>query len=138
MKSMLVAATMLSIAACASRGPTDADRLAMILAHAGEPVQKIRNHDAMGWNRVDDEHVLLDMRPGETWLMRLSGPCLDWGSGAQVLGLSSQGPYVMAKLDRILVSGSPISCRIEEIRPVNTKPLRAAEAAMRDQAAVSR
>ncbi len=138
MKTMLVVAAMLSLAACASRGPTDADRLTMILAHAGEPVQKIRNYNAMGWNRVDDDHVLLNMRPSETWLMRLSGPCLDWGSGAQVLGLSSQGPYVMAKLDRVLVNGSPISCRIEEIRPVDTKALRAAESAVRDQAANGR
>lgn len=138
MKIMLVVAALLSMAACASRGPTDADHLAMILAHAGEPVPKIRNYNAMGWSRVDDEHVLLNMRPSETWLLRLSGPCLDWGSGSPVLGLTSQGPYVMARLDRVLVNGSPISCRIEEIRAVDTKALRATESVVRDQAAKGR
>lgn len=135
MKTMLVVAAMLALAACASRGSTDANRLAMIEAHAGAPVKQIRNYNAMGWDRVDDAHVLLSMRPSETWLLRVSGPCLDWGSGAPVLGLTSQGPYVMAKLDRILINGSPVSCRIEEIRPVDTKALRAAESAARDQAA---
>ena len=135
MKIMLAFAAMLSLAACASRGPTDADRLAMIHAHAGAPVKQIRNYNAMGWDRVDDDHVLLSMRPRETWLIRVSGPCLDWGSGAPIMGLTSQGSYVMAKLDRILVNGSPVSCRIEEIRPVDTQALRAAERAAQGQVA---
>ena len=125
----------LGLTACASNRMTDGDRLAMIRAHAGEPVRQIRNYNAMGWDQVDDQHVLLSMRPSETWLLRVSGPCLDWGSGSPVLGLSSQGPYVMAKLDRILVNGSPVSCRIEEIRQVDTKAMRAAGAASRAQAA---
>ncbi len=134
-KSMLLLLATLGMTACASNRMTDVDHLAMIQAHAGEPVRQIRNFNAMGWERVDDEHVLLSMRPSETWLLRVSGPCLDWGSGSPVLGLSSQGPYVMAKLDRILVNGSPVSCRIEEIRQVDTKAMRAAGAAARAQAA---
>ncbi|MES2859758.1 MAG: DUF6491 family protein [Pseudomonadota bacterium] len=135
MKTVFIVAAVLSLVACASRGPSDSDRLAMIQTHAGAPVKQIRNYNAMGWDRVDDDHVLLSMRPRETWLLRVSGPCLDWGGGAPLLGLTSQGPYVMAKLDRILINGSPVSCRIEEIRPVDTKALRAAESAARDQVA---
>ena len=50
----------------------------MYQAHAGAPVKQIRyyNADAAG-TAVDDQHVLLTMRPKEIWLMRLSGPCLD-------------------------------------------------------------
>jgi len=132
---MLLMLATLALAACASHRVSDAQRLTTILAHAGEPVNQIRYFNAMGWERVDDEHVLLSMRPSETWLFRVSGPCLDWGSGSPVIGLSSQGPYVMAKLDRILVNGSPVSCRIEEIRPVDTRAMRAAAAASRAQAA---
>ena len=124
----------LALSACATGRPSDAARLAMYQAHAGAPVKQIRFYSAMGWDRIDDEHVLLSMRPNETWLMKVSGPCLDWGSASPVLRLSSTGPYVMAKFDRILTVGSPVSCRIEEIRPVDVKAVRAAETALRAQA----
>ena len=124
----------LGLAACATNRISDADRLAIYEANAGEPVKQIRYYNAMGWDRIDDQHVLLNMRPSETWLLKVSGPCLDWGSASPVLRLSSSGPYVMAKLDRILTVGSPVSCRIEEIRPVDIKAVRAAEDARRAQA----
>jgi len=123
----------LGLSACATR-MTDADRFALYDANAGAPVKQIRNSSAMGWDRIDDRHVLLSMRPTETWLLTVSGPCLDWGSASPVLRLSSTGPYVMAKFDRIITQGSPVSCRIEEIRPVDTKAIRAAETAFRAQA----
>ena len=124
----------LGLAACATNRISDTDRLALYQAHAGEPVKQIRNYSPMGWDRIDDEHVLLSTRPNETWLMTVSGPCLDWGSSSPVMGLSSTGPYVMAKFDRIVIPGSPISCRIEEIRAVDVKAVRAAETEMRAQA----
>ena len=135
MKALIVPLiAVLGLGACATNRLSDIDRLALYDAHAGEPVKQIRFYNAMGWDRVDDEHVLLSMRPNETWLLKVSGPCLDWGSGSPVLRLSSTGPYVMAKFDRILTDGSPVSCRIEEIRPVDGKAVRAAETAMRAQA----
>lgn len=123
----------LALAACATNRPSEAQRLAIYQAHAGAPVKQIRFHHAMGWDRIDDEHVLFNMRPSETWLMKVSGPCLDWGGGSPVLRLSSTGSYVMAKFDRIHIEGSPVSCRIEEIRPVDVKAVRDAEARMRAQ-----
>ena len=123
----------LGLVACATNRISDADRLAIYDAHSGAPVKQIRYYDAMGWDRIDDQHVLLNMRPSETWLLKVSGPCLDWAGGSPVLRLSSTGPYVMAKFDRILTDGSPVSCRIEEIRPVDVKAVRAAEDARRAQ-----
>ena len=132
--SIIPLLAVLGLAACATNRPSDADRLALYDAHAGAPVKQIRFYNAMGWDRIDDEHVLLSMRPSETWMLKVSGPCLDWGSASPVLRLSSTGPYVMAKFDRILTEGSPVSCRIEEIRPVDVKALRAAQDAMAAQA----
>ena len=131
---MILLLAVLGASACASNRPSDADRLAMYEAHAGAPVKQIRNVNAMGWERVDDQHVILSTRPTESWLLEVSGPCLDWGSGSPLLRLSSTGPYVMAKFDRILTEGSPVSCRIEEIRPVDVNAVREAETAMRAQA----
>ena len=129
MKALLVPLIAVGLAACATNRPSDADRLALYEAHSGAPVKQIRFFNAMGWDRIDDEHVLLNMRPNETWLLKVSGPCLDWGSASPILRLSSTGAYVMAKFDRILTEGSPVSCRIEEIRPVDVKALRAAQQA---------
>ena len=135
MKALIVPLiAVLGLAACATNRLSDTDRLALYDAHAGAPVKQIRFYNAMGWDRIDDEHVLLSMRPSETWLLKVSGPCLDWGSASPTLRLSSTGPYVMAKFDRILTEGSPISCRIEEIRPVDVKAVRAAQDAMTAQA----
>ena len=130
---MILLLAVLGASACASNRPSDADRLAMYEAHAGAPVKQIRNVNAMGWERVDDQHVILSTRPTESWLLEVSGPCVDWGSGSPLLRLSSTGPYVMAKFDRILTEGSPVSCRIEEIRPIDVKAVRAAQDAARAQ-----
>ena len=135
MKALIVPLiAVLGLAACATNRLSDTDRLALYDAHAGAPVKQIRFYNAMGWDRIDDEHVLLSMRPSETWLLKVSGPCLDWGSASPTLRLSSTGPYVMAKFDRILTEGSPASCRIEEIRPVDVKAMRAARDAATAQA----
>ena len=135
MKALIVPLiAVLGLGACATNRLSDTDRLALYDAHAGAPVKQIHFYNAMGWDRIDDEHVLLSMRPSETWMLKVSGPCLDWGSASPVLRLSSTGPYVMAKFDRILTEGSPVSCRIEEIRPVDVKALRAAQDAMAAQA----
>ena len=133
MKAIVMPIVVLSLVACASAGPRGADRLALYQAHAGEPVRQIRYVNAMGWDRLDDEHILLSMRPRETWLLRISGPCLDWAGGSPLITLSSQGGWVSAKFDRIHAGDSPISCRIEEIRPVDVAAVRAAETALRDQ-----
>ena len=128
MKTLLVPLlAVASLTACATNRMSDTDRLAMYQASAGEPVKQIRFYNAMGWDRVDDQHVVLNMRPRESWLVKVSGPCLDWGSGSPTLQLSTTGPYVTPKLDRILTNGSPVSCRIEEIRPINVAALRAAQ-----------
>jgi hypothetical protein len=132
MKAIIVPlVAILGLAACASNRPSDADRLALYEAHAGAPVKQIRNYSAIGWDRVDGEHILLTMRPREVWLVRLSGPCLDWGSGSAQLELSSQTGWVVPKFDRVKIKGSPVTCRIEEIRPVDEKAVRAAQGQLR-------
>ena len=135
MKAVVIAiVAMCGLSACATNRLSDAERLDIYKAHAGEPVSKIRNLGAMSWDRVDDEHVLLSMRPKETWLLRVSGPCLDWGSASPTLRISSMGAFISTKIDRIVTDGSPMSCRIEEIRPIDLKAARAAQEAAQAQA----
>ena len=121
-------AALLLFAGCTSGGPTRAEKLAAYQAHAGAPVRQIRYYNPIGWEEVDDEHILLTMRPRESYLMRLSGPCLDYDAGSPVLVVSSTAGYVASGFDRVSVGASRLSCRIEEIRPLDLQAMRSAEA----------
>ena len=135
MKSLLIPLlAVASLTACATNRMSDTDRLAMYQANAGEPVKQIRYYNSMGWDRVDSQHVVLSMRPKESWLVKISGPCLDLASGPPILRLNTTGPYVTPRLDSILTEGSPVSCRIEEIRPLDVAGLRAAQKSATAQA----
>lgn len=121
-------ATAALIAGCVSGGQTREERLAGLQAHAGAPLKHVRYYNPIGWEEVDDEHILLTMRPREVYLMRLSGPCLDFDGGSPVLVVSSTAGFVASGFDRVSVGPSNLSCRIEEIRPVDMAGLRAAQA----------
>jgi hypothetical protein len=123
---LVLALSALSLAACATTRMGDQERLALYDAHSGAPVKTIRYTSPMGWERIDDEHLVLNMRPNEAWLLTVPGPCLDWGSAAPVVSVSHQASIVSAGLDRISVPGVPVPCRITQIRPVDLAGLRAA------------
>ena len=108
-----------------THGMTDAERLEAFQAHAGEPVKKVRYYNPIAWDDIDGSHLVITMRPNEQYLMRLSGSCLDWGSGPPLISISSMTGYVTAGLDRLKVAGSQLVCRIEEIRPVDVGAMRA-------------
>lgn len=133
MKGLMVLMATGLLAACASMGLPEATRLALIEAHAGAPVNQIRYSNPIGWSRVDAQHVLLDLRPRETWLLTLTGSCLDWGSGSPGLIVKSQTGFLLGKFDSVQTVGSLVTCRIDEIRPVDMKAVRAAEKQLRDQ-----
>ena len=134
MKTLLLPllATLGLVAGCASTRPSDADRLALYEAHAGAPVNQVRYLQPQSWDRIDDQHVVLEMRPNESWLLTLSGPCLDWGRGSPFLGVAPLNGMVLSRFDKVAVPGSQVTCTIREIRPLDVKALRAAERARRD------
>ena len=127
MKAILIPVlAAVALAACATTPMNDADRLALYQAHAGEPVNQVRYLDPMGWDRIDGQHVVLDMRPNESWLLTLSGPCLDWSHGSPFLKVATLNG-VMSRYDKIIVPDSQMSCQIREIRPLDVQALRAAK-----------
>lgn len=138
MKSIFPLLAAVALAGCATPGPSDGGRLELYMRHAGEPVNQIRYRDAMGWERIDGTHVVLSMRPRESWLLRLPESCLDWGGGSPFLAVSSQTGWLLSKFDSVQVSGSPVTCRIEEIRPVDIPGVRADEKQLHGQVASGR
>lgn len=129
-KALVLLMASAALAACASNRMSDDARLALYSAHAGAPVKDIRYNNPIGWEKIDDDHLLLTMRPSEAYLLRISGPCLDWAGGTPTIIVSNNLNRLSAKFDRISVPGNPASCRIEEIRPVDVAAVRDARDAM--------
>lgn len=114
----------LAVTGCATM--TDAQRLAKFETYAGEPVKQIRYFSPIGWEEVDDDHVILSMRPTEAYLVRLSGPCLDYSNGAAAMLVTNSFGWIQNKFDHVSFGREGFSCRIEEIRPVDVAAMRAA------------
>lgn len=128
--TLLAGAVVAVLTACASHAPiSDSERLALYQAHAGAPVRNISYFNPMGWEEVDDEHIVVRMRPTESWLMRLSGPCLRLGDGSPAIAITSTAGRTSSGFDKVSVSGTEASCIIDEIRPVDMKAVSAARKA---------
>ena len=121
----LLAASVLGGCASTPR-MSDAQRLALYSAHAGAPVRDIRYTDPISWEKIDDHHMLLTMRPSEAWLLRIGGPCLSWGGSSPTIIIDNSLNQLSAGFDNISVPGLSAKCRIEEIRPVDVAAVRAA------------
>ena len=126
---LAAAAATLILAGCAS-SMTRAERLAIFEANAGEPLQRVSFFSPQSWQPVDSNHVVVQVRPSQQYLMRLSGPCLDWGGrGSAAMAFTTQtGSFIQPGFDRVAFSGSQITCRVEEIREINVQGVRAAMA----------
>jgi hypothetical protein len=121
---------LLALTACATTRMSDEQKLALYQGQAGAPVRAIRYLEPIGWQRIDDLHLVLDVRPRESWLITMSGPCLGWGRSEQVISISHGGGFVNAGLDSVDFPRSQISCRIAELRPVDPAAVRAARDAL--------
>lgn len=124
-----LAACAASLSACATdRAARDAETRARYVAHAGAPVDKFRIFGRLSrWTALDDQSLVVWTRPSEAWLLDLSGPCPDL-EFAYAIGLTDTLGSVSARFDKVLVSSrSPIKlpCHIAQIRPVDTKALKA-------------
>ena len=124
----LVAAAVL--AGCASQRLSDADRYAVYAQHAGAEVDHFRYLGRInGWTPLGDSALAVWTRPGEAWLLDLSGPCQDLAY-TPAIGLTSTMSRVSARFDRVLVrsrSSINIPCHISRIRPLDVAAVREAQ-----------
>lgn len=147
MKPWLSLALLLSTAglsACATGGrPSDADKLALYRDHAGQPVSDFRYFGSLnGWSPLGDSALVVWTKPSEAFLLELSGPCTDLNY-AVAISITNQMNHVSARFDDVIprgsgTSGIKIPCRIQTIRPLDVKALRASEKELREASAVER
>ncbi len=138
MNRMLPLAAVLALAAC-STAPrqTDADRLALYAAHAGEPANSFRFSGRLnGWVPLGNQALAVWTRPSEAYLLDLSGPCQDLDY-AHAISLTSHVSQVSARFDDVIALGPGTSsiripCRIAQIRPLDTRALKEAQRQLRE------
>src|SRR5690606_3544119 len=121
----LLAASVL-LASCATTPQMgESDELALYMSHS-EQVQKVTYREPTGWDDVGDSHVLLTIKPTEGWLLRLAPGCLDWSGSGPALSVSNIAGVVTAGFDKVtrLGPGTPMACRIQEIRVVDLGAVR--------------
>ncbi|WP_255486338.1 DUF6491 family protein [Luteimonas sp. MC1782] len=136
-------AAALVVSACATGGGRlDAgEKLTIYRAAAGAPVGSFPYHgNITGWTPLGDGAIALWTGPSRAWLLDLDGPCPDIDFSPVIAVTSSEGGRVMARFDKVLASGHgsmQIPCRIREIRPLDTRQIKAAEKAARDDQGAS-
>jgi hypothetical protein len=123
-------ATAALVAGCATDSTArTADQLALYRAHAGAPVSDFPYyHSFTQWTPLGRDAMAVWVSPTRAYLLDVPG-CndLEWAHGIQI---SDTGGRVSARFDRVQPLGVgtvPISCRIEQIRPLDTKAIREAE-----------
>jgi len=98
--------------------------------YAGEPVKSfdMRSYDG-GWSAVSKDQVVVWAGINEAYLIKVSGYCPDL-MFANAIGVTNTAGTV-DKFEKILVGRD--KCLIEEIRPVDTKQMKADRKLMKEQ-----
>jgi Family of unknown function (DUF6491) len=133
---MTAAAALALLAACATgsgggapAATTQERALARYQAYAGAPVQSFNWLGRFeSWEPLGKDHLLVYTRPAEAYLLKISGPC-DLRFAFNSVGISSTNSTVYQGLDSIVVrdaaAGGPWACRIDEIRPLDVRRMKA-------------
>jgi len=137
----LLSAAVLS--GCATDGKqTDGEKLAFYRGHAGEPVKDFQYFGRLnGWTPLGDDALAVWTKPSEGYLLELSGPCqdLDYAMAVSITQFGSR----VSRFDEVVPLGAgtssiKIPCRIQTIRPLDVKALRASQKELREAAVVER
>ena len=133
----------MALGACSSTRLSDAETLALYKAHAGEQVKDFQYFGQInGWTPLGDSALVVWTKPSQAYLLELTGACPDLDYAPSISVTQHMG-RVSARFDDVIPMGGGtgtlrIPCRIETIRPLDVKALRASEKEMREAAAVER
>ena len=118
---------------CASSLPGPAERaekrLGEVERHAGSPVEEFHFWQMDRWEGLGPAAIAVWTNPNEAYLIQVRKPCagLDF---ADSVGVTSTGRRVSQSFD--FVTFGHQRCRIDEIRPIDVKGLKAERRANAD------
>lgn len=140
---LLILSLMMSLTACSTTRMSDAERLALFRAHAGEPVNSFRLFGSLnGWQPLGNTALVVWPAPNRAYLLQLMGLCSNLPF-AHSISLSNQMGTVSARFDSVVPRGGGpntgnMPCRIQEIRPIDVPALRETKREMREVQSVER
>jgi Family of unknown function (DUF6491) len=122
------------VTACASTAPrsTPAERLEFYRANAGEPVRSFHHPGRLwGWRAVGDSAMTVWPSGNRGYLLEFFGRCPEL-SFATSIALTNRTGRVSAGFDSVVFDartgrGMRTTCRIDTIRPLNTRITRESE-----------
>ena len=126
-KTLSLISALLLVTACAtSPRMTTAERLEFYRANAGEPVRSVHSTSRLwGWRALGDSALTVWTSSNQGFLLELAHRCPDM-TFASSIGLTTRTSRVSAGFDSVVlhrsgVQGSRTTCRIDTIRPLNTR-----------------
>lgn len=91
--------------------------------YAGEPVRRVNVIHLHSWTNIDRDQVVIWTSARKAYLVDLFSPCLSLDRSPRGIGISNFGNTLYAGSDAIIVGGE--RCMIGQIRPIDTKALKA-------------
>ena len=130
MQSSRLAATALGLgllalpllAACSGSRERMATKLDEVQRHSGEPVGSLRFFRMDRFEILGRDSIVLWTRPNEAWLIEVDEPCFGLDFATSV-GVTSNMNRVYRNSDFVVFKDQ--RCRIDQIRPIDVKALKA-------------
>jgi len=130
--------------ACASPPrTTPAERLEFYRANAGKPVGSFHSPARLwGWRALGDSALTVWTSKNQGFLLELVNQCPEMAVASSI-GLTTRNDQVAAGLDSVLIqrrgdTGGMSTCRIDTIRPINTRVVKESKRDLRDADLVDR
>ncbi|MEA9489265.1 DUF6491 family protein [Xanthomonas campestris] len=135
-KFIWVVIALLSLVGCATGRLSDEERLQLYRANAGAPVRDFRYGNSLaGWTALGGNALAVWTRPNQAYLLELRASCNELGY-APAIAITQRFGQVSARFDNVIALSGPgmirIPCRIETIRPLDVKAIRASEKQLRE------
>jgi hypothetical protein len=137
--TLTLLSALLLVTACATSSSrmTPAERLEFYRANAGEPVRSFHSPGRLwGWRAIGDSALTVWTSSNRGYLLELAHRCPDMAFASSI-GLTTRTSRVSAGFDSVIVrrpgvSGNPTTCRIDTIRPLNTRVVKESKSDLHD------
>lgn len=112
------------LSACANNGAQYNARQTLyenfIIEKELEELEKVTSFRFLGWNSLDNRHVVLSVSQNKSYLISLSSYCVDLDFTTQIVVDNFMSRVLTAKFDSIIIPSQPQQkCRISRIHKLD-------------------
>ena len=137
-RTLTLLGALVLVTACASPPlTTPAERLEFYRANAGKPVSSFHSPARLwGWRALGDSALTVWTSKNQGFLLELANQCPEMAVASSI-GLTTRNDQVAAGLDSVLIqtrgdTGGMSTCRIDTIRPINTRVVKESKRDLHD------